>query len=142
MTRPLFILAAATFAAAVPARSAIAQGSPDRPPAPQAPATPDVDPVGTYDLSIVVQGTSMPATIRIEKKPDAALGGSVATDAYGAFDIASVKVSGKAIAIVIYTQDGSPVTITLTLEGDQVTGEWSMASDGSKVTGKKRPPAP
>jgi FAD/FMN-containing dehydrogenase len=142
MRRSILLLAATTIAAAAPARGAIAQGTPDRPPAPAAPATPAVDPVGTYDLGVVIQGASMPATVRIEKKPDATLGGSVSTDAYGTFEIASVKVSGKTVTIVIYTQDGSPVTIGLTLEGDQVTGEWYMSSDGSKVTGKKRPPAP
>jgi hypothetical protein len=140
MTR-LFLLAATTIAAAMPAQSAIAQGSPDRLPAPQAPATPNVDPVGTYDLSIVVQGASMPSTIKIEKK-DSTFVGSVSTDAYGTFEIASVKVSGKAITLIIYTQDGSPVTIALNLDGDQVTGEWSMAGDGSKVTGKKRASVP
>jgi hypothetical protein len=141
MTNRLLLLATAvTFAAAAPSRSVLAQSSSEKPPAPQAPATKDVDPVGTYELSVVVQGTAMPSTIKIEKKPDATLGGTVTTDAYGVFPIGAVKVSGKTITIGLSTQDGSPVTITLTLEGDQVAGEWSMANDGSKVTGKKLPP--
>jgi hypothetical protein len=40
-----------------------------------------------------------------------------------------------------YAQDGSPISISLTLDGDQVTGEWSMSNDGSKITGKKLPPS-
>lgn len=143
MTHRLVVLAAtATLMAAVPARAAVAQSPPERPPVPQAPAAKDVDPVGTYDLVVVVQGASMTSTIKIEKKPDATLGGTVSTDAYGTFPIAAIKVGGQTLTISLYAQDGSPITITLTLEGDQVSGEWSMANDGSRITGKKLPTAP
>jgi len=141
MTRPRLLLLAA-IATAAPAQSAMAQGAPDRPPAPQAPAVPNVNPVGTYDVTVVVQGASMPSTIKIEKKADSTFAGTVSTDAYGVFAISSLKVTGKEITIVIYTQDGSPVTIALTLDGEQVSGEWYMSSDGSRVSGKRRPPAP
>ena len=132
--------AAAAIAAAAPARSALAQTPPDRPPTPATPAVKDVDPIGTYELSVVVQGAPMPSVVKIEKKEDGTLGGAVSTDAYGVFPINAVKVSGKTITLSIYTTDGAPVTISMTLEGDQVTGEWFMATDGSKITGKKLPP--
>lgn len=134
MSPRLFLLAAAVMAAA-PLHGALAQS------APPSPTTTEIDPVGTYDLTIVVQGTAMGSTVKIEKKADATLGGSVATQAYGTFPIEAVKVSGRTMTISLSSQDGSPISISLTLEGDQVTGEWSMANDGSKITGKKLPPA-
>jgi hypothetical protein len=134
MSPRLFLLAAAVMAAA-PVHGALAQS------APQAPTTTEIDPVGTYDLTVVVQGTAMGSTVKIEKKADATLGGTVTTQAYGTFPIEAVKVSGKTMTISITSQDGGSISISLTLEGDQVTGEWSMANDGSKITGKKLPPA-
>jgi hypothetical protein len=132
---PRFLLFAAAVMAAAPMHGALAQS------APASPKTTEIDPVGTYELSIVVQGTTMGSTVKIEKKADATLGGSVATEAYGTFPIEAVKVSGKTITISLSTQDGGAISIALTVEGDQVTGEWSMANDGSKITGKKLPPA-
>ena len=134
MSPRLFLLAAAVMADA-PLHGALAQS------APPSPTTTEIDPVGTYDLTIVVQGTAMGSTVKIEKKADATLGGSVATQAYGTFPIEAVKVSGRTMTISLSSQDGSPISISLPLEGDQVTGEWSMANDGSKITGKKLPPA-
>ena len=140
MKRRLVLLAAAAISAAASARPSVAQSSPDRPSPPATPAAKDIDPVGTYELSVLVQGNPMGSTIKLEKKPDGTVGGTVTTEAYGTFAIESFKLSGNTMTIGITTGDGSPVTIVLTLEGDQVSGEWSMSSDGSKITGKKRPP--
>jgi hypothetical protein len=137
---PRLLLFVAVAAAAL-GTSSTAVSAQSSPPPPAAPAAGEIDPVGTYDLSVVVQGAAVSSTIRIERKADATFGGTVATQAYGTFQIEAVKVTGKTMTISIYAQDGNPVTISLTLDGDQVTGEWSMASDGSKVTGKKLPPA-
>lgn len=142
----LAILVAVAFLATAAAPSA-AQVPPDRPPpappAPPAPAAPaaekDVNPVGSYELSVVVQGQMIGSFVKIEKK-DSTFTGTVSTEAYGTFTIAALKVSGKTITLSIYAADGSPVTINMTLEGDQVTGDWSMAGDGSRLTGKKLKP--
>lgn len=134
MTPRILVLAAAATLA-MTSQAVLAQSSPT----PAAPAVKDVDPVGSYQLSIAVQGSAMGAVAKIEKAADGTLGGTVSTDAYGSFAINSVKVSGKAVTLSITTSDGSPVTISLTIDGDQVTGEWSMSNDGSKVTGKKLP---
>lgn len=134
MTRRLILcVAMAAVAAGAPARAVMAQA------APPAPAAGNIDPVGTYDLNLTVQGATISSTIQVEKKADATFGGTVTAQSYGTFQIASVKVSGKTMTISIYAQDGSPVAITLTLDGDQVTGEWSMANDGSRITGRKLP---
>jgi hypothetical protein len=125
------------LAAAVPTNTAAAQGSSEKPAT--APAAKDIDPVGSYQLSNLVQGNPITSSVTITKKTDGTLGGTLSTEAYGVFEFTSVKVSGKTISIAFAAPDGSGVSMTLTLEGDQVTGEWSMGSDGSKVTGKKLP---
>ena len=131
--RALLILALLTAAVGAAPRHAAAQAP--------APAAGDIDPVGTYELSLSVQGAAISSTIKVEKGSDAAFSGTVTTEAYGTFRIASLKVSGSTITIGISTQDGSPVTISLVLDGNQVTGEWTMANDGSRITGKKLPSA-
>ena len=90
-------------------------------------------------MSNLVQGNPITSNVTIARKTDGTLGGTLATEAYGVFEFTSVKVSGKTIALAFAAPDGSAVSMTLALDGDQVTGEWSMGGDGSKVTGKKLP---
>ena len=126
MLSRFFLLA--TSASVAFSAPAIAQSSAERPTTPPAPAQ-NIDPVGTYELNGLVQGSTTITTLKIEKRPDATLGGTVATDAYGTFAIDAVKVSGNTMTITL-TANGNSVTMTLTREGDQVSGDWSMSTDG------------
>ncbi len=39
----------------------------------------------------------------------------------------------------ITAPDGSEAIIDMTIKGDDITGQWSMANDGSTISGKKTP---
>jgi hypothetical protein len=150
MTSRVFVLAAAAaFASAAP-RSVASQSVPDKPtpPAtPAAPATPatpadstkDIDPVGTYTVYLTAQGNAMTTTTRIDKKPDGGYSGTVNGDGIPPLPVNSVTVTGNHVKLSVTAPDGSEAIIEMIVTGDDITGQWSMANDGSAITGKKTP---
>ncbi len=129
----------------VVAQKASAQGSdPAKPAAPAAPAaaapaTADVNPVGSYVVNLTAQGNMMALTAKIEKKTEGGFTGAVMSDAFPPMPITSVKVAGAKITITVTAPDGSEAVINMEIKGDDITGDWSMPNDGSKLTGKKLP---
>jgi hypothetical protein len=137
MTRQLVRLAVgAALGLTVPLCAPRAQASPDKPASAQ-PAVKDVDPIGSYDLTVTVQGAATQAVVTIVKQSDGTTGGTVNT-AQGSFPITSVKVAGNNITVTIGLGENGEASLHLVLDGDAVTGDWAMANDGSKITGKKR----
>jgi len=74
----------------------------------------------------------------IEKKPDGTWGGQVTGDAIPPLPIKSVTVSGNTVKIVVTAPDGGDAYINMIVDGNDVSGDWSMTGDGSKITGKRR----
>jgi hypothetical protein len=50
-----------------------------------------------------------------------------------------VTVTGNKVKLTITAPDGSEAIIEMWVKGDDITGRWSMANDGSNLTGKKSP---
>jgi hypothetical protein len=143
--RILFLAAAATLASAAP-RIAASQAIPDKPApaAPAAPATPkdstkDIDPTGTYTVYLTAQGNAMTTTTRIDKRTDGTYGGTVNGDGIPPLPITSVTVAGNKVRVALTAPDGGEAVISMIITGDDISGEWSMANDGSKISGKKSP---
>jgi hypothetical protein len=139
-TRILVLAAAASIVSAAP-RIVSSQAIPDKPaPAPaKADSTKDIDPVGTYTLYITAQGNSMTTTTRIDKKADGTFGGTLSADGIPPLPVNWVTVTGKTVKMGITSPDGGEAIMELLVSGEDITGSWSMAGDGSKLTGKKSP---
>jgi hypothetical protein len=137
--RMLLLAAAATIASAAP-RIVASQAIPDKPaPAAAKDSTKDVDPTGTYTVYLTAQGNAMTTTTRIDKRADGTFGGTVNGDGIPPLPVNTVTVSGNKVKLSITAPDGSEAIIDMTITGDDITGQWSMANDGSKITGKKSP---
>jgi hypothetical protein len=142
MTARLFVLAAAATIASAAPRIAAAQAIPDKPapaPTPAADSTKDVNPVGTYTVYLTAQGNAMTTSTVIEKKPDGTYTGSVTGDGIPPLPVNSVTVTGNHVKLSVTAPDGSEALIEMIVKGDDITGSWSMANDGSAITGKKVP---
>lgn len=142
MTARLFVLAAAATIASAAPRIAATQAIPDKPaPAPAVPAdsTKDIDPVGTYTVYLTAQGNPMTTTTRIDKKPDGSYTGFVNGDGIPQLPVNSVTVTGNKVKLSVTAPDGSEAIIEMVIKGEDITGQWSMANDGSTITGKKAP---
>lgn len=104
------------------------------------PAVPNIDPVGKYSVSAVVQGQAADFEVVIEKKEDGTYGGTMSNPNYGTSVISALKVEGRTVKMVLATAQGVEASIEFTLmEDNTVDGSWSMQGDGGKVTGKKNP---
>ena len=122
--------AATTQPPAPPARPA----APTPPPAPK-----DINPVGAYGLNLVAQGNAIAVTLRIERRQDGSLGGTVSSEVIPVLPVTGVEVAGNAIKVYVTGPGGESVVLNLIVEGDDVRGDWSMGSDGSQLSGKKLP---
>jgi hypothetical protein len=144
MTARLFVLAAAATIASAAPRIAATQAIPDRPapaPTPAVPAdtTKDIDAVGTYTVYLTAQGNAMTTSTRIDKKPDGSYTGTVTGDGIPPLPVNSVTVTGNKVKLSVTAPDGTEAIIEMIIKGEDITGQWSMANDGSAITGKKSP---
>jgi hypothetical protein len=144
MTRRFIALAAAVTIASAAPRIVASQAIPDKPAAPATPAattdsTKDIDPVGTYTVYLTAQGNAMTTTTRIDKRPDGTWGGTVNGDGIPPLPVTSVTVVRNKVKLSLTAPDGGEAIIEMIVTGDDITGQWSMANDGSKISGKKSP---
>jgi hypothetical protein len=104
----------------------------------QAPAKPDIDPIGEYTIELTFQGQAVALTAKIEKRADGTIGGYLAPQGSDALPIKSASSKENVITILTPTPDGSEATIQFTVaEDDSLSGKWWMQGDGSIVTGKR-----
>ncbi len=104
------------------------------------PAAPAVDPVGKYLVQTVVQGQAADFDMVIEKKDDGSYTGRLSNPTFGESLIASLKVEGRVMKIVLATPQGTEAMVEVTVAEDgTLDGSWSMQGDGGKMTGKKLP---
>ena len=141
--RLLTLVALLTVAAQASAQSSDPAKPPATPATPAAPAAgapaAEVNPVGSYLVNLTAQGNPMALTAKIEKKSDGTFAGVVMSDVFPPMPITSVKVAGAKITVTITAPDGSEATINMEVKGDDITGDWSMPNDGSRIVGKKLP---
>jgi hypothetical protein len=92
---------------------------------------------GSYSLTLTVGGQAMSMTFTVAKKADGTLAGVFRNAELGDLPTTGIKVEGRTMTIGVESPAG-PANVTLTVKADNtVEGEWSMAGDGSKVSGKK-----
>ena len=98
----------------------------------------DIDPVGTYQVNLTAQGSPMTLTAQIDKRSNG-WGGQVTGEGVPLLPVKSVTVKGNTMKVVVTAPDGTDAIINIILTGSDISGDWSMTGDGSKITGKKLP---
>jgi hypothetical protein len=73
------------------------------------------------------------------RRDDGTFGGTIVTGVTADLPINSVTVNGKSMRVSVAGPGGEEALLTMTLEGDTVSGNWAMANDGSPLSGKKLP---
>lgn len=109
-------------------------------PAPAAAATAAsaaADPVGRWTVSLSVQGQSMDMVLELAKLPDGNFGGLITSPAFPPIPVSKAILTGKKLAITVAVPTGEEGKIDVEINGDEMTGEWSMPGDGSKVTARR-----
>ncbi len=99
---------------------------------------PAANPVGTYTINFMTQGSPMSLTLRIEKREDGSYVGQMSGENLPPLPITSIKETGNAIKITFTAPDNTEGTINIVVAQDNtISGDWSMTGDGSKISGKK-----
>lgn len=109
-------------------------------PAPAAPASAAAfSPAGKWVVGLVAQGTNMEVQLELVPLADGGWTGTITSTAFPPFPITKATLTGKRMVATFAIPTGDTATMTLDFDGgDLVEGEWTMAGDGSKLTGKRR----
>ena len=113
-------------------------------PAPAAPASAPASaaafsPAGKWVVGLVAQGTNMEVQLELVPLADGGWTGTITSTAFPPFPITKATLTGKRMVATFAIPTGDMATMTLEFDGgDLVEGEWTMAGDGSKLTGKRR----
>ena len=109
-------------------------------PAPMAvPAAPMVNAAGRWALVIEAQGSALELLLDLRKVSDTEYAGTVSSQVFPPMTLSKVTLTGNKLVIQAPAPTGDVATFNLTIDGDLMTGDWSMPGMGSAVTGRRIP---
>jgi hypothetical protein len=127
---PSLVLALAACAAQQPV--------PSPEPAPQAAQPAEFDPVGTYDFTTDVEGTSVRGVLSI-RRGEQGLSATISTDVTGEIAIQRVTMEGRRAELRGSTMEGD-LLMRIEFIEDRLTGGWELSSGLSgSLVGTRRP---
>ncbi|MDQ8164764.1 MAG: hypothetical protein P3A28_03275 [Gemmatimonadota bacterium] len=97
----------------------------------------DIDPTGSYSITLAYQGQAIALTLAIGKVEGGDWTGTLTTEGIPTIRLSGVTVKGKTVKASGASPDGAASEIEITINGDDVVGSWKSATEGSPVTGKK-----
>ncbi len=101
--------------------------------------TEDVNPVGTYEFRTYANNQWVSGTLKISENGEGKLVAVLDAPSAGipVLTSSSVGVEGKDITVRIPYGPEGDIWIEVTLEGDDITGQWALGMDGGDITGKR-----
>jgi hypothetical protein len=101
--------------------------------------TENVDPVGTYQFSTFADNQTITGTLTISRSEEGEL--QALLDAPDAdlphLPAVSVEVKGKEVKLMIPMGQEGDLWIEVTIDGDDVTGQWFVGMESGEITGKR-----
>jgi hypothetical protein len=109
-------------------------------PAPMAaPAAPMVNAAGRWALVIEAQGSALELVLDLRKVTDTEFAGTATSQVFPPMTLTKVTLTGNKLMIQAPAPTGDMATFNLVIDGDRMTGEWSMPGMGSGVSGRRIP---
>jgi hypothetical protein len=99
----------------------------------------DIDPTGTYSVSLAYQGQPITVTLYLGKSETGGWTGSMSAEGIPTIPLSGVAVAGKKVTAAMMSPDGAAVSMEFTIDGVDLAGSWKSATDGSQMAGKKLP---
>lgn len=93
------------------------------------------DPIGTYSMTITDDGEEVDVSMEIRGEPGA-YGGTISASTRPSVDISTVTATADQMTVTAVITSGVLV-IRLRVDGDSVSGDWSLRGDGGTATGVK-----
>jgi hypothetical protein len=98
----------------------------------------DVDPVGRYQLQTTSQnGQTVSIAATIVKLPDGKFGGELSGSAIQTVKMLDLTVKDSTITFTVQATDENLATVKIVVSGNSVSGEWSMANNTIKLSGRR-----
>lgn len=95
------------------------------------------DPIGKYTMTITDDGEEVDAIMEIIGEPGG-YSGTISVTTRPTVDISTVTATADQMTITAVIPNGV-VVIRLRVDGDSVSGDWSLRGDGGTVNGLKGP---
>lgn len=130
------ILAAAVLAVAC---------RPATPPAPApaaavaAPTPAPIDVAGRWALVLEAQGQAIEVIMELRKISEGEYAGSATSQVFPPVTLTKASLSGNRLTIHSPAPTGDVAVFNLVVDGDNMTGDWSMPGMGSGVRGRRIP---
>ena len=101
--------------------------------------TPELNPVGAYDFSTVVESSQVTGTIEITRRDDGSYTGRIFSTMFPEIPITRASVEGNRLLLAA-SMEGQQIVMELTFTGDTFTGGWSLGdgSMGGAISGKRK----
>ena len=126
--------------AAVLASACSGAATPAAEPAPMAaPAAIVVNPVGKWSVSLVAQGQMFDFEMNLAAAGNGTYTGTVTSQAFPPMPVTGATLIGNRLKFTVVAPTGDNATFDLLIEGDNLSGDWAMPGDGSKVSGRRIP---
>jgi hypothetical protein len=133
---PMILVVSAACAAPVQQVPVVPPPAPTPVPA----AAAEFDPVGVYDFTTEVQGTTVPGVLTI-RRGDQGLAGTLSTDLTGELPLQQVAIEGRRGEMRASTQEGGMIMRIEFVDDGRIRGGWELVSGMSgSVIGQRRPP--
>jgi len=115
-----------------------AAGSPQTSVAAKAETT-ELNPVGVYDFSTVVESSQVTGTFEITRRDDGGYTGRILSTMFPEIPITRVTVDGNRLLLAA-SMEGQRIMMELTFTGDTFTGGWALGdgSLGGAISGKRK----
>lgn len=124
---------------AAPVQQVPVQGPPPQPA--QQPAA-AFDPVGIYDFTTEVQGSTVRGVL-ILRRGDEGLTGTISSDVTGVMTIQQITMDGRRAELRSTTPEGGLIMRIEFIGEDRITGGWELSIGlTGPVSGQRRPPSP
>ncbi len=107
---------------------------------PEPPKPKDIDPTGSYAVSLTYGGQPVSFTLELARQADGTYTGTIYVEQTPPIPLANITVNAKRVLASLTTPDGSTATMDFTIDGADVTGSWRGSNgDGSQLSGRKIP---
>jgi hypothetical protein len=99
---------------------------------------PPFDPVGVYDFSTSVDGTTVPGTITFRRSAEGTLTAVLSTAVTGEIQIRTVTLDDRRMELRSNIEGETLLMRLDFLEDGRITGGWEIGSGSGAVTGVRR----
>jgi hypothetical protein len=102
-----------------------------------APAEMAANPVGRWSVSLVAQGQMFDFVMDLAAAGNGTYTGTVTSQAFPTMPVSGATLTGNRLQFTVVAPTGDNATFDLVIEGDNLSGDWAMPGDGSKVSGRR-----